>query len=380
MKRIACFTATRAEYSLLRNTLLAMTSDDAFEPLLLVSGTHLRPEFGFTLKELSDDGFRDFHPVPLDYTSDSAAANAGRSAAVLTGLADIFTELQPHALMVIGDRYETLAAAQCACLMNIPVLHLHGGELSFGSQDNQFRHAISKLSHLHFPATAAARERLIRMGESPERVFLTGAPGVENIRQQKLMPLSELQDSLDLKWQSRNVLLTYHPDSMNPDNSLRELTALQEALDGIPDLGIIATYPNADAGHRRIIAALNEWQQRHPQRISLHQSLGVCRYLSLMHEVDLVVGNSSSGIIEAPSMKTPTINIGDRQKGRDRASSVTDTLADAFAIRSAIEMALNAPYCSIDNPYDQGPTSQKIVNILRQTDLSTLTEKAYHES
>ena len=148
MKRIACFTATRAEYSLLRNTLLALTADKDFEPLLLVSGTHLRPEFGFTLQELGDDGFRDFHPVPLDYSSDSAAANAGRSAAVLNGLAPLFTELRPDALMVIGDRYETLAAAQCACLMNIPVLHLHGGELSFGSQDNQFRHAISKLSHM----------------------------------------------------------------------------------------------------------------------------------------------------------------------------------------------------------------------------------------
>lgn len=380
MKRIACFTATRAEYSLLRNTLLALTADKDVEPLLLVSGTHLRPEFGFTLQELGDDGFRDFHPVPLDYSSDSAAANAGRSAAVLNGLAPLFTELRPDALMVIGDRYETLAAAQCACLMNIPVLHLHGGELSFGSQDNQFRHAISKLSHLHFPATAAARERLIRMGEAPDRVFLTGAPGIENIHQQALMPLDALQTQLNLNWHAHNVLLTYHPDSMNPDNSLQEFMALRQALDDIPQLGIIATYPNADAGHRGIITALNDWQAERPEHVSLHQSLGVCRYLSLMHEVDLVIGNSSSGIIEAPSMGTPTINIGDRQKGRDRAASVVDVPAAAAAIREAVTQAFATPCGDIRNPYDQGATSQKILAILKQTDFPALTEKTYYDA
>ncbi len=379
MNKIACFTATRAEYSLLRTTLKAMTVAEDFAPLLLVSGTHLRPEFGFTLQELADDGFHDFHPVPLDYSNDSAAASVARCAAVMNGLAPLLQELKPDALMVIGDRYETLAAAQCACLMNIPLLHLHGGELSFGSQDNQFRHAISKLSHLHFTATPAARERLIHMGEMPGHVHLTGAPGVENIHQQALMPLSDLTTQLNLTWHPQNVLLTYHPDSMHPDNSLRELTALQQALDAFPDLGVIATYPNADAGHRDIIRALNDWQTFRPEHVSLHQSLGVCRYLSLMHEVDLVIGNSSSGIIEAPSMQTPTINIGDRQKGRDRAASVIDVNADVEAIQKAIKSALHHHTGTIKNPYDQGATSEKILAVIRETDLASLMEKSFHD-
>ncbi len=379
MIKIACFTATRAEYGLLHPILKVLNEAEEFSVSLIISGTHLDEKFGSTVEEIKNDGINSYKTIPLDYSDDSVIGNVMRSAEILTGLVDILPELAADAMLVLGDRYETLAVAQACCMMNIPILHVHGGELSFGSQDNQFRHAISKLSHVHLCATEEARRRLIKMGESAERIFLVGAPGVENCRRQVLADFRQLIQENGINWQLHNILLTYHPDSMYPEKSKQELNEILSALEKIPELGIIITYPNSDSGHIAIISKICEFQSRYPERVSLHKSLGVKRYLTLIKAVDAVIGNSSSGIIEAPSMGTRTLNIGNRQKGRERASSVIDVEPIAEDILSALQKILTGKAESFDNPYDHGDTSLNTLHALRSLDYSSLLEKEFNE-
>ncbi|MCD8522527.1 MAG: UDP-N-acetylglucosamine 2-epimerase [Saccharospirillaceae bacterium] len=379
MIKIACFTATRAEYGLLKPILKALCASGEFSVSLIVSGTHLDNTFGYTSEEIRIDGISSCIKLPMNYSDDTAKGNVGRSATVLTGLAGILPELSADAMLILGDRYETLAVAQACCMMNIPVLHLHGGELSYGSQDNQFRHAISKLSHVHLCATKESRKRLMKMGESPDRIFLVGAPGVENCRHQPLTDLNILIRDLHINWQPVNILFTYHPDSLSPEKSERELDEILSALEKIPDLGIIMTYPNADSGHKAIIRKIREFQSRHPERVSLHKSLGTQRYLTLIKAVDAVVGNSSSGIIEAPSMGTKTLNIGNRQRGRERALSVIDSEPVEKEILAALNAILSSGNSSFSNPYDWGDTSINVLNVLKELDFPALLEKDFYE-
>jgi len=379
MIKIACFTATRAEYGLLHPVLKVLNEADDFSVSLIISGTHLDKTFGNTIEDIKNDGITSYKTLPLNYSDDSSKGNVTRSATVLNGLAEILPELAADAVLILGGRCEMLAVAQACCMMNIPILHMHGGELSFGSQDNQFRHAISKLSHIHFCATETAQTRLMKMGESPAHVFLVGAPGVENCRKQPLVNLKQLIQEQDIKWQPKNILFTYHPDSLETDVSERELNEILSAFERIPGLGIIITYPNSDSGYKAIINKIHEFQSRNPERVSVHKSLGVQRYLTLIKAVDAVVGNSSSGIIEAPSMGTRTLNIGSRQKGRERALSVTDAEPITEDILSALKTILNSNKGPFSNPYDQGDTSANVLHALRGLSFSSLLEKEFYE-
>jgi len=386
MKTITAFTSTRAEYGLLARTLKELADTGQFRTNMIVTGTHLQERFGNTISEIEKDGIPIAVKLKLPEMADQCEgplASVTKCAELMAGVGKFLSQKRPDALMVLGDRYETLAAAQCASLMNIPIIHLHGGELSYGSQDNQFRHAITKLAHLHFCATEASAKRIKQMGEMPENVHNVGAPGVENIKSLTLFNKGQLIDSLTLNWYPKNLLITYHPDTMasEPGKAESEFREILAALSDTENTGLIFTYPNMDAGNEKIIALLEDFKQQHPERVSLHKSLGTLNYLSLAAVVDGVVGNSSSGIIEVPSLNTPTLNIGNRQKGRERAPSVFDCGADYHSVSKALTMLLkDNMQNSYINPYDGGQTSKKIASVLLHTDLAQLLEKTFHDS
>lgn len=366
VKKVAVFTGTRAEYGLLYWLLHDIRADNDLQLQLLVSGSHLSPEFGHTYQQIEADGFEISAKIEILLSSDSAVGTVKSMGLALIGLADTLARLQPDVLVILGDRFEALAAAQSAMLMKVPVLHLHGGEISEGATDDAIRHAISKLSYLHATSTDAYRQRVIQLGEAPERVHNVGAIGLDHLTRSNLLNKTELAQALNFKLTQPFFVVTYHPVTLADEPAQASFAALLAALDKFPGHQVILTYPNADEGGRQIMSMLQQYAATQPQRVLAIKSLGQLRYLSAVKHAAAVVGNSSSGIIEVPAFNVPTINIGSRQQGRLAAPSVLHCSATESAIETTIAKALNHPVTHNSNPYGQGDASGKVIQMIKQ--------------
>ena len=368
MRKICVFTGTRAEYGLLYWLMKDIQASATLELQVIVSGMHLSPEFGETWKQVEQDGFNIDAKVEMLLSSDTAVGVVKSMGLGVIGFADTLDRLRPSALVVLGDRFESLAIVQAAHIMRIPVVHLHGGEITEGAFDDAIRHAITKMSNWHFVAAEPYRKRVIQMGEDPSTVFNAGAIGLDHIKRSPMMSLDELSESLSFKLQEPYLVVTYHPVTLLDEEPVASFKTLLAALDQFPDYKIILTYPNADNGGRAIISLLEEYAQHQPERVLAIPSLGFKRYLSAIARASAVVGNSSSGIIEVPSFGIPTVNIGTRQLGRLAAESVLHCAPEGAALTETLEKALSpefAHFCkSTHNPYGQGDASSRITKEL----------------
>lgn len=381
-RRVCVVTATRAEYGLLYWLLRELDQHPGAELQLLVTGAHLDPRFGDTWRAIQDDGFRIDARVHMSLSSDAPAAVVKSMALVMAGIADTVERLCPDIVVVLGDRYETLAAAAAAVVGGIPVAHIHGGEVTEGAIDDSLRHATTKLASLHFTAAEAFSARVIQMGEPPDRVHTVGAPGLEYLRRLATIDRGQLEESLGIALRPPVLLVTYHPATRGTTPSGEAAAALTEALDAFTDATVIVTGVNADPGRGAVATVLQRWlDAQPPDRARGYASLGQPRYLSLLRHADVVVGNSSSGIIEAPAAHTPTVNIGTRQHGRPWAPSIIGCEEDAAAISAAIDHALSLGRprggWGASHPYGDGDTSRRIGEILVDTDPAALRVKPF---
>lgn len=381
MKKIAVFTGTRAEYGLLYWLLKDIQSDAELQLQLLVSGAHLSPEFGNTYSEIEQDGFTIDEKIEILLSSDTAVGVAKSMGLGVLGFTDALSRLKPDALVILGDRFEALAAAQTAMILRIPVVHLHGGEITEGAYDDAIRHAITKLSYLHCTSTEEYRNRVIQLGESPSRVTNVGAIGLDHLSRSYFLTVDELSKSLSFPLIKRFLLVTYHPVTLADEEPKGSFQELLDSLDEFPEYQIILTYPNADDGGRSIIPLLESYAKKNPERVLVIPSLGHKRYLSAVKHSSAVIGNSSSGIIEVPSFDVATINIGLRQKGRLSAKSVIHCKPNKKAIVDAIDVGINKAYKINDevvfNPYGQGDASGQIITLLKELKGSTV--KSFHD-
>lgn len=370
--KVAVFTGTRAEYGLLYWLLRDIDDSGDLTLQLVVSGSHLSPEFGQTVSQIEADGFAIAEKIEMLLSSDSAVGTVKSLGLGIIGYADALDRLKPDILIVLGDRYEALGIAQAAMLMRVPILHIHGGEITEGAYDDAIRHAISKLSFLHATATESYRERVIQLGETPNRVFNTGAVGLDYINRSTLMSRDELTKSLNFSLGSDFFILTYHPVTLAHEPAEATFRDILLALDEYRDFKVIITYPNADDGGRKIVPLIERYAAENKQRVLAIPSMGQRRYLSAVKYATAVVGNSSSGIIEVPSFEVQTVNIGQRQKGRLAASSVIHCEPTLSKIKWALAVAIRnkGQLKNITNPYGQGDASGEILAILRQAKLT----------
>lgn len=370
IKTVAVFTGTRAEYGLLHPLLKGLAEHSEMNLQLIVSGMHLSPQFGETWRTIEADGFAIDAKVEMLMASDTGCGVAKSMGVGVIGFADALDRLRPDCLVILGDRYEALAIAQVAVVMRIPIAHLHGGELTEGAYDDPIRHAITKLSHYHFVATEEYRQRVIQMGEQPGSVWNVGALGIENIRTAPRVSLDAINQKFKLDLKQPFFLVTYHPVTAGDEDSEQTFENLLAALDEFPGHQVLLTYPNSDNGGHRLIQMLEHYASERIGKVFAVPSLGMQCYLSAVALCDAVVGNSSSGVIEVPSLNTPTVNIGVRQKGRLAADSVIHTGTARANISRAIEEALSPQAKKVsescDNPYGSGETSGRIVDILRE--------------
>lgn len=366
MKKIVILTSTRAEYGLLAPIIKKMSKNSQIDVCVVATGTHLSPEFGMTVNEIKNDGVKVDKEIDILLSSDTPVAISKTMGLAMIGFGDYFAESKPDALMVLGDRYETLAVCIAAMNARIPIIHLHGGEATEGLVDEAVRNAITKLSYLHFTSTEEYRNRVIQMGEAPERVFAVGAMGVENALHMKRLSKKELEDSLGCKIGGTMAVLTFHPVTLEDNTAEAQIDEIIKVMQQCGKITFICTKANADVGGRIINEKLKECAEA-CDNVYLFDSLGMQRYLSALSIADFVIGNSSSGIIEVPSFKIPTINIGDRQKGRIQSESVINCKPNAWEISQAIEKALSDEFrkkvSTCNNPYGDGNTSDVIVDI-----------------
>ncbi|KTF15214.1 UDP-N-acetylglucosamine 2-epimerase [Pseudoalteromonas sp. H105] len=367
--KVAVFTGTRAEYGLLFWLLKDIQTDPAMTLQLLVSGMHLSSEFGETYKQIEHDGFEIDEKIEILLSSDTPVGTAKSMGLGVLGFADALNRLKPDAIVILGDRFEALAAAQTAMILRIPILHLHGGEITEGAYDDAIRHAITKLSYLHGTSTEEYRQRVIQLGEQPERVRNIGAIGLDHLKRGEFMTIDEIGNSLGFRLSQPYFLVTYHPVTLGDEQPEQSFNALLDALNEFPEYQIILTYPNADDGGRRIIPILEKYAKQQPERVHAIPSLGQKRYLSAVKHAAVVIGNSSSGVIEVPSFNVPTVNIGVRQKGRLAAKSVLHCDATKTAINASITIALQGDYKTLDeeitNPYGAGNASEQAIAMLK---------------
>ena len=369
MKRIGIMTGTRAEYGLLKSLMQEINKDNDLELYLIVSGMHLSPEFGMTYKEIEEDGFEINAKVEMLLSSDSPAGISKSIGLGVIGFADEFQRADLDMLILLGDRYEALSAAISAMVMRIPIAHLHGGELTEGAIDEGIRHSITKMSYLHFTSTEEYRRRVIQLGENPERVFCVGAIGVENIKKINLMTKEELERSIHFEIDENTVIVTYHPVTLENNTVEEQFLNLLEVLDRNPKIRMIFTKANADTNGRIVNELIDKYAAQNSERACAFMSLGQKRYLSALKYCRIVIGNSSSGIIEAPSFGKPIINIGDRQKGRICADSVINCGYTQQEIQRAMETALTEEFenkaRNCRNPYEKENTAANIISVIK---------------
>lgn len=379
MRKICVITGSRAEYGLLSGLMKAIKEDKSLELQVIATNMHLSPEFGLTYKEIEHDGFFINKRVEMLLSSDTANATTKSVGLATIGFADAYEDLKPDMIVVLGDRYEILAAVSAALFYKIPVAHLHGGEITEGAYDDCIRHAITKMSHLHFTSTEAYRQRVIQLGEDPKRVFNVGAPGIENIKKIPLMDKKKLESTLDgFTLNDKTLLITYHPVTLENSTAEGQIHNLLSALDEYSDIKIIFTLSNSDTNGRIIIRLINEYVSKHPGKAIAYPSLGLKRYLSALQFVKAVVGNSSSGIIEVPSFGIPTLNIGDRQKGRIAADSVINCGTSKKEILEGLDKVLNSEPKKIHNPYEGKNTTVDILHVLKNFPLENLIQKTFY--
>lgn len=382
MKKVCVVTGTRAEYGLLRWVMEGIRHSALLDLQLIATGMHLSPEFGLTVKAIEEDGFYVDRKVEMLLSSDTAVGITKSMGLGMIGFADALAELKPDLILVLGDRYEILSAAAAAMVARIPIAHLHGGEATEGVIDEPIRHSITKMSHLHFVAAEEYRRRVIQLGEQPERVFNVGGLGIDNILNLKLLTRDELEAALDLKLAPSNLLITFHPVTLEHSTSAKQMDELLAALAELDDIGLMFTMPNADTEGRVLVRRIEDFCRLHP-KARAYTSLGQLRYLSCINHVDGVVGNSSSGLAEVPTFKKGTINIGDRQRGRLRANSVIDCEPDRKAISAALSHLFSEEFQSqlsaSSNPYGHGGASQSIVKTLEEQPLDNLLKKRFYD-
>ncbi|MBI5887055.1 MAG: UDP-N-acetylglucosamine 2-epimerase (hydrolyzing) [Deltaproteobacteria bacterium] len=382
-RRICVVTGTRAEYGLLSRLMAELKADPGLELQVIATGAHLAPEFGLTYRVIEEDGFTIDARVEMLLSSDTPVGIAKSIGLGVIGMADALARLAPDIMVVLGDRYEILAAAQAAMAARIPIAHIHGGESTEGAIDEAVRHAVTKMSHLHFVAAEPYAKRVVQLGEDPSRVFNFGAPGIDNIKRLKLLSKAELEASIGFELGAKSLLVTYHPVTLSKDGAEGPLCELFTALDRFPEAKVIITSPNADAGGRSMAALIEGYAAKNPKRVKAVTSLGQLRYLSAMSLADALVGNSSSGIIEAPAFKKPAVNIGERQHGRLKASSVIDCAETADAIAGAIKKAVSpefkATLGATVSLYGDGNASMRIKDCLRDVDLGDILRKKFHD-
>ena len=379
-RKICVVTGTRAEYGLLRWVMQGIQDTSELTLHVIATGMHLSPKFGLTYREIEKDGFPIDRKIEMLLSSDTPVGLAKSMGLGMIGFADALQELRPDLLVVLGDRFEILSAVLAALVARIPVAHLHGGETTEGAMDEAIRHSITKMSHLHFVAAEEYRRRVIQLGEHPDRVFLVGGLGIDNIKRLNLLDRAELETALNFQLGPRNLLVTFHPVTLEQATAADQMAELLAALETLSDTHLIFTMPNADTDGRILFSMIEEFVQRHPHAW-VYTSLGQLRYLSCIRHVDSVVGNSSSGLAEAPSFGKGTINIGDRQRGRLKAESVIDCPPDRQAIAAALEKLYSPPFQEslkqVRNPYGVGGASEKVVEVLRHYPLDGLLKKSF---
>ena len=385
MRKICVITGTRAEYGLL-SRLMKMIQDDPNTQLqIIATNMHLSPKFGNTYQEIENDGFTIDRKIPIidDNDKDDAVTTVKSMAKALAGFADVYNELRPDLVVVLGDRYEILAAAEAAMIMRIPIAHIHGGEVTEGAFDDAIRHSITKMSHLHFVSTEAYRKRIIQLGEQPDRVFYTGALGVENIKRLHLMNKAEIEKEIEFEIDCNTILVTYHPVTLGNRTAKDDIDDFILAMEERHDLRVIFTMPNSDTGSQFIVEAVNGFVDSNLDRAKAYKSLGVVRYLSVMKQVVAVVGNSSSGIVEVPSFGIPTLNIGDRQKGRIQAESIYNCLPDKDSILKGLDKVLSKEFrelaSKVHNPYEKANTAEEIFKVISTYPLEQLKQKHFYD-
>jgi len=382
MKKICVITGSRAEYGLMSRVMRLIQEEPELQLQIIATNMHLSAEYGKTYKEIEADGFMIDRKIPILSSSDTANATAKSVGTGMIGFADAYEELQPDMIMVLGDRYEILAAVSTALFYKIPVIHIHGGEITEGAYDDAIRHAVTKMSHVHFSSTEEYRRRVIQMGEHPDTVFNVGALGCENIRRIPLMEKEELEKSLNFTLDKKTILVTFHPVTMETHTAETQFNELLSAMEKFQDIRVIFTMPNSDTDGMVIMDLIKKYVAKHPAKAVWFTSLGMKRYLSTLQYIGAAVGNSSSGIIEVPSFHIPTLNIGDRQKGRIAAASVIHCKPERADIEEKLTVILQPGYAesfrNMQNPYDKPDTANEIVRIIKDKNNISAVKKFYN--
>lgn len=385
MRKICVVTGTRAEYGLLSRLMRMIKESDKTQLQVVATNMHLSPRYGNTYKEIEADGFVIDKRVPI---IDENAPNDSHSTVLemsraLSGFADAYSDLKSDMLVVLGDRYEILAAAAAALIMRIPIAHISGGDVTEGAFDDAIRHSITKMSQLHFPSTEEYRKRVIQLGEQPDRVFNVGALGVENIKKIPLMGKDEIEKEIGFEIDKKTILVTYHPVTLGNRTAKDDIEDFVAALDECKDIRVIFTMPNSDTGGQFIVNAINDFVSKNPERAKAYKSLGVVRYLSVMRQVAAVVGNSSSGLVEVPSFGIPTLNIGDRQKGRLAADSVYNCAPDKESVLRGLDKVMSPSFrlkaAETHNPYEKEGTAKAIFDVISNYPLEQLKQKHFYD-
>lgn len=382
-RKICIVTGTRAEYGLLSFLMKSIKQEQGLKLQIIATGMHLSPEYGLTYKEIQEDGFIIDKMLEMLVSGDKPTAITKSTGLGLIGFASSFKELDPDLVILLGDRFEVFAAAISATFARIPIAHIHGGETTEGAFDEAIRHSITKMSWFHFVSTKQYGKRVVQMGENPERVFNVGALGVEAIKNIKLLSKNDLMEKTGMRFKNKNLIITYHPVTLENETSQDNIQALLDVLHDLKDIYFVFTMPNADSDNRVIARKINQFVESHHERSIVFKSMGQLNYLSTLQFVDGVIGNSSSGIIEAPSFNIGTVNIGDRQKGRLSSNSVIDCQPNVKSIHSAIEILYSKDFQKAipnhDNIYGDGNTSKKIIDVLKNKKIPKELKKKFYD-
>ena len=382
MRKICVVTGSRAEYGLLSGLMAVVKNDNDLQLQIIATNMHLSPEFGLTYREIEEDGFIIDKKIEMLLSSDTANGTTKSVGLATIGFADAYQDLKPDLIVVLGDRFEILAAVTSALFYKIPVAHLHGGEITEGSYDDAIRHAITKLSHLHFTSTENYRQRVIQLGEHPDTVFNVGAIGVQNVMKLKLLEKDELEKSLGFSFGDKLLLVTFHPVTLENESVKQQCENLLAVLAELSDYRIVFTLPNSDADGRLIMGLIKDFVSEHADRSIAFNSMGKIRYLSTLKHVSAVIGNSSSGIIEVPSFGVPTLDIGVRQKGRISSESVFHCGTSFSEIKDGIDKVLSTAAKNLAeksfNPYQKENTIENIVNVIKSYPLAKITTKSFY--
>jgi len=383
MKKICVVTGSRAEYGLLYNLMKKLNKDKNIKLQIIVTCMHLLPKFGLTYKEIIKDGFKINWKVKMPISSSKPINVTKATGLGMLGFAKAFAKLKPDIVIVLGDRFEILSASFAALSEKIPIAHIHGGESTTGAIDEAIRHSVSKMSTWHFVTTKKYGKRIMQLGENPNRIYLVGSLGVDRIKSMKLYSKDILEKKINFKLGEKNILVTYHPVTLNNNSEKKDINAIIQSLQKIKKAKIIFTLPNADSGSEVILKAIKNFVKKNKKRSIAFKSMGDKLYLSAMKNSDLVLGNSSSGIIEAPSFKIPTINVGDRQNGRIKADSIIDCDAKYSSIKQSIKKAFSKKFHKktkkVKNPYELKNTSGKIFNTLKKLKTYNVLKKDFYD-